>query len=137
MVFTTIVLSRHHRIGHTIPGKLEHLFPHCKAHALTKLVYTILDHLLRVLRFDRLLLHVATTRVVPVRHVPGLVFAHLVRGAKCRSRRRCCNERAERCLPGPGHVRTIPALLRLLRVLRCHSDLPTVDHLSILHSLRF
>lgn len=41
-----------------------------------------------------------------------------------------------RCLPRPGNVGSVPAVLRLFRVVRCNSNLPAVDHLSVVHKIR-
>lgn len=110
MVFSTIVLSCDNGVRHSIPG-----------------------YFLRILRIDRVLFHVATTRVVPFRHVPGFLFADFVRGPERRSGGRRCHERPERCVPSSSDVCSIPAVLRILRIVRRHSDLSAVDHLPVLH----
>uniref|UniRef100_A0A2M4C688 Putative secreted protein n=1 Tax=Anopheles marajoara TaxID=58244 RepID=A0A2M4C688_9DIPT len=74
--------------------------------------------------------------MVPVCHVPWLVFAHLVRSAERRSCGWCCDERPKRSVPGTSHVCPIPAVLRLLRLVRRHSNLSAMDHVPLLHPLR-
>lgn len=100
MVLSAIILPSNHRFGHSVPGGV-----------------------LRILRLDRLLLHVPTARVVPFCHVPWFLFTDFICSTKCRSSRGCRYERTKRCIFGPGHVRTVPAVLRLLRFVRRHSHL--------------
>lgn len=92
--------------------------------------------LLRGLRVHRVLFHIAAARVRPVLHVLVGVPADFVRGAERWPGRRCGDERAKRRLPGAGDVRAVPAILRLLRVIRLHSDLLALDHLPVVHPVR-
>lgn len=93
------------------------------------------DFLLRV-RGHCVLLHGTTDGVVPVLHVPVVLPAHLLRGAKCGSGCGSRNERPEWCLLGPCHVRALPPVLRILRQLRCDTRVPALDHIPVLHPLR-
>lgn len=44
---------------------------------------------------------------------------------------------SEWCILGSSHVCALPSLLRFLRFIRCHTYLPKMDHLFILHQIRF
>lgn len=93
----------------------------------------VLGHFLCILRVYSLLFHVATARMVPFRNVPGFLFADFVCSSECRSGGWSCYERSKRRVPGSGDVRPIPAVLRILRIVRRHSNLSAMDHLPVLH----
>lgn len=106
-----------------------------------KHIYFILSifisgHFLCHLRIYSILLYVTALGTVPFHHVLISLPSYFVRGSVCRSGRRCSYERSKRCFPRPCHVSTIPALLWILRVLRCDSSLLTLDHVSIIYPLR-
>lgn len=70
-------------------------------------------------------------------YVCGRLFVDFICCAKCWSRGWCCNECTKWCILGTSNVRTIPAILRILRLIRCHSNLFALDHLPVIHSIWF
>lgn len=88
-------------------------------------------------RIDCILFHIATDGMVPLLHVLGCLFADFVCGAKCRFGRWRRYECSKWCILGTGDVRTIPFVFRFLRIVRCHSNLSAMDHLSVVHSIWF
>jgi len=68
-----------------------------------------------------------------LRHMPTDFLRCAISGS--RSWRR--DERSERCVLGTGNVSPVPSILRIFRQFRCDPDLPTMDHISQLHQIRF
>lgn len=97
----------------------------------------ISGHFLCHLRIYSILLYVTAMGAFPFHYVLiGLPF-DFFRGSICWPGRWRCYECSKRCFPRTCYVGTIPALLWILRILRRDSSLLTLDHVSIIHPLRF
>lgn len=156
MVLLEVILLCNNYFGHSVPGKIvKSKQKKSKRSSDTKLQTRVIlcvlpkqaishvfffflfpvDILLNV-SLHRVLPHQSTGRSSAIQHVLGHLSVDLVRRAVSGSRRRCCDERAERRVPGAGDVGTVPSFLRVLRQLRRDSGLPKMDHLSQLHQIR-
>lgn len=73
--------------------------------------------------------------MVPILYVFGSVFVDFICCTKCRFSSWCRNECSKWCIFGTSYVRTIPSVLRILRIIRCNSNLFALDHISIVHQI--
>lgn len=99
--------------------------------------FLLIVDFLHSLRVDRVLLHIAADGMDEILYVFVGVFADFIRGTECWFGGWRCNERTKWCLLGSSYVRTIPAVLRFLCIIWCHSDLSAMDHLFIIYSIWF
>lgn len=87
-------------------------------------------------RHNRVLCDEPAGGIDTILHVSRRVSADIVRRAIGGPRGRRRDERAERRVPGSGHVGSVPTFLGLLRQLRRDPRLPEMDHVSELHQIR-
>lgn len=102
-----------------------------------KTLLFISDYFLCAVRVNCLLFHVTTARTVPIPNVPGSLSSDFICCAKRWISGGSRHECTKRRFPGPSYVSSILIVLWILCVVRCHSDIPSLDHLSVVHSIRF